>query len=104
MGERSIGPWAYALCAAIWVLAASPAAAAPASAEPLCDWLSGIGLAAQAQGPDFPYRFRVTNLSDINAFALPGGKICITRGLLSRLGAGLSSSSFADLAIPGAAR
>jgi beta-barrel assembly-enhancing protease len=42
----------------------------------------GAKLAANAGGPQFPYRFRVVNASDINAFALPGGPIYINRGIL----------------------
>lgn len=34
---------------------------------------------------NLPYEFNVVNSSEINAFALPGGKISITRGLLVRL-------------------
>jgi predicted Zn-dependent protease len=33
----------------------------------------GQRLAQSAGGPQFQYRFRVVNASDINAFALPGG-------------------------------
>jgi beta-barrel assembly-enhancing protease len=42
----------------------------------------GAKLAAQAPGPRFNYRFRVANLSDVNAFALPGGYIYVHRGLI----------------------
>ncbi len=42
----------------------------------------GQRLAANAGGPDFQYQFRVVNLSDINAFALPGGFIFVNRGVL----------------------
>ena len=42
----------------------------------------GRRLAAVAPGPKFPYQFRVANLSDINAFALPGGFLYINRGLI----------------------
>ena len=42
----------------------------------------GRRLASVAPGPKFPYQFRVTNLSDINAFALPGGFMYINRGLI----------------------
>ena len=39
------------------------------------DYINTIGqrLARNAGGPQFQYRFRVVNSSDINAFALPGG-------------------------------
>ena len=42
----------------------------------------GQRLAANAGGPQFQYRFRVVNASDINAFALPGGYIYLNRGIL----------------------
>jgi Zn-dependent protease with chaperone function len=42
----------------------------------------GQRLAAAAPGPKFPYQFRVTNLSDVNAFALPGGFMYVNRGLI----------------------
>jgi Zn-dependent protease with chaperone function len=42
----------------------------------------GQRLAANAGGPQFQYRFRVINASDINAFALPGGYIYLNRGIL----------------------
>ena len=42
----------------------------------------GQRLAQNAGGPQFQYRFRVVNASDINAFALPGGYIYINRGII----------------------
>jgi predicted Zn-dependent protease len=42
----------------------------------------GQRLAAHSGGPNFQYRFRVVNQSDINAFALPGGYIYLNRGVL----------------------
>ena len=42
----------------------------------------GQRLAANAGGPQFQYRFRVVNASDINAFALPGGYIYLNRGII----------------------
>ena len=44
----------------------------------------GQRLAANAGGPQFQYRFRVVNSSDINAFALPGGFVYINRGVLEQ--------------------
>jgi Zn-dependent protease with chaperone function len=44
----------------------------------------GAKLAANAGGPQFPYRFKVVNSSDINAFALPGGPIYVNRGVLEQ--------------------
>ncbi|HYH05444.1 MAG TPA: M48 family metallopeptidase [Thermoanaerobaculia bacterium] len=42
----------------------------------------GQKLAVNAGGPNFQYRFRVVNASDINAFALPGGYIYLNRGII----------------------
>jgi len=54
----------------------------PASA--ITRHVDGLGarLAAQAPGTGFAYRFKVANLSEINAFALPGGFIYVNRGIL----------------------
>ena len=47
-------------------------------------YVNSIGqrLAANAGGPQFQYRFKVVNQSDINAFALPGGYIYLNRGII----------------------
>lgn len=45
----------------------------------------GQGLSKVSHRPALEYEFRVVNANYDNAFALPGGKICITRGLLSRM-------------------
>ncbi|HSB36164.1 MAG TPA: M48 family metallopeptidase, partial [Thermoanaerobaculia bacterium] len=45
----------------------------------------GAGLAAVSHRPQLPYEFTVVNANYLNAFALPGGKICVTRGLLSKM-------------------
>lgn len=45
----------------------------------------GASVAAVGHRPTLPYQFAAVNDPSVNAFALPGGKICITRGLLSRL-------------------
>jgi predicted Zn-dependent protease len=45
----------------------------------------GARLAAQAPGAKFNYQFKVVNLSDVNAFALPGGFIYVNRGLLDQV-------------------
>jgi len=42
----------------------------------------GKRLAAVAPGADYPYQFKVVNVSDINAFALPGGYMYVNRGLI----------------------
>ena len=39
-------------------------------------------LAEHAPGERFPYEFHVANLGDVNAFALPGGIVFVTRGTL----------------------
>lgn len=48
------------------------------------DYVGRIGarLEQVVPGPDFPYQFKVLNVSDINAFALPGGYMYINRGLI----------------------
>ncbi len=45
----------------------------------------GERIAAQSHRPDLIYRFAVLDSPDVNAFALPGGYIYITRGLLAYL-------------------
>ena len=52
----------------------------------------GRWLASQSERPDLPWRFGVMDASQVNAFAVPGGTIFITRGLLARI------SSEAELA------
>ena len=43
----------------------------------------GIELAARSERPDLPWTFRVLDDPLINAFALPGGFIYVTRGILA---------------------
>lgn len=47
-------------------------------------YVSGLGqqLAALSHLPDLPWRFYVVDSDVINAFALPGGHVFVTRGLL----------------------
>lgn len=45
----------------------------------------GAKLARYAPGFKYPYQFKVANLSDVNAFALPGGFIYVHRGLIERV-------------------
>ncbi len=47
----------------------------------------GKALAAKTEGenPSLPWTFTLLNTDDINAFALPGGKVFFTRGLAERL-------------------
>ena len=42
----------------------------------------GKRLAKASEFPDLPYEFTVINNGELNAWALPGGKIAINRGLL----------------------
>jgi predicted Zn-dependent protease len=51
-------------------------------------YVQGVGekLAAHSHRSNLIYRFTVVDTTDINAFALPGGYIYITRGLLAYLG------------------
>lgn len=43
----------------------------------------GKRLAAQSEYPDLPYTFTIANSPIVNAFALPGGPVTVTRGLLA---------------------
>ena len=45
----------------------------------------GMSLAARTDRPDLPWQFRVLRSEQVNAFALPGGFIYITAGLLRQL-------------------
>jgi predicted Zn-dependent protease len=43
----------------------------------------GLALAAQSEKPDLPWSFQVVDDPIVNAFALPGGFIFVTRGILA---------------------
>ena len=45
----------------------------------------GKGLAAQSERPDLPWSFKVVDDPTVNAFALPGGYIYVTRGIMAHL-------------------
>jgi predicted Zn-dependent protease len=45
-----------------------------------------LAMARTSHRPTLPWNFTILNSSEVNAFALPGGTVCITRGLLWRLG------------------
>jgi predicted Zn-dependent protease len=45
----------------------------------------GRWIASQSERPDLPWRFGVANASNVNAMAMPGGIILITRGLYDLL-------------------
>jgi predicted Zn-dependent protease len=53
----------------------------------LQEYVQGVGmrLAKASERPDLPWRFAVVDVPAVNAFALPGGYIYITRGLLAHL-------------------
>jgi predicted Zn-dependent protease len=45
----------------------------------------GKRLAASSERPDLPWTFRVLDTDVVNAFALPGGYVYVTRGLMAHL-------------------
>jgi predicted Zn-dependent protease len=47
----------------------------------------GTQIAAAGERPDLPWTFRVVDDPAVNAFAVPGGFIYVTRGLLAHVGA-----------------
>lgn len=51
-------------------------------------YVSGIGerIASVSHRPTLPWTFTIVDVPAVNAFALPGGYIYVTRGLLSHLG------------------
>lgn len=53
----------------------------------LQDYLQELGtrLARESERPDLPWTFRVLNDPVVNAFALPGGFVYVTRGLLAHM-------------------
>jgi predicted Zn-dependent protease len=62
--------------------------AAPLVTDPgLQRYVNHVGrwLAAQSERPDLPWQFGVLDHGNVNAFAVPGGTIFITRGLLERM-------------------
>jgi len=46
----------------------------------------GIRMARQSERPNLPWTFRVLDDPTVNAFALPGGYIYVTRGILTHFG------------------
>ncbi|MGE3166663.1 MAG: M48 family metalloprotease [Planctomycetota bacterium] len=63
----------------------------------LTQYLEGIvidKMARRSQRPNLPWKFTILNTSQINAFALPGGQVFVTRGLLARVE---SEAQFAHL-------
>jgi predicted Zn-dependent protease len=55
--------------------------------QELADYVEDLGLrlAANSERPNLPWTFRVLDDPTVNAFALPGGYIYVTRGILSYL-------------------
>ncbi|HBL27640.1 MAG TPA: peptidase M48, partial [Acidobacteria bacterium] len=51
-------------------------------------YVEGLGkkLAAESERPNLPWSFKVLDDPAVNAFALPGGYIYVTRGLLTHMG------------------
>jgi len=59
----------------------------PPQDSSLQSYVTSVGnrLAAVSHRPRVPWQFAVVNSSQVNAFALPGGKISITRGLITKM-------------------
>ncbi|MEM8783724.1 MAG: M48 family metallopeptidase [Planctomycetota bacterium] len=55
--------------------------------EQLLAYVRNLGqeLAAVSERPDLPWEFHVLDSAQINAFALPGGKVFMSRGLMERM-------------------
>ncbi len=53
----------------------------------ISQYVSDIGyrLAAESERPQLPWEFHVVDSQVINAFALPGGKVFVSRGLLAKM-------------------
>lgn len=45
----------------------------------------GMRMAARSERPNLPWEFNVVDSNEPNAYALPGGKLSITRGLISKM-------------------
>lgn len=48
-------------------------------------WRIGQGIASKTERPALPWDYKIVDDASVNAFALPGGFIFITRGLLSHM-------------------
>jgi predicted Zn-dependent protease len=69
-------------------MAARLLGAAPLVPDPkLQQYVNHVGrwLAAQTERPDLPWQFGVMDAPQLNAFAVPGGTIFVTRGLVARM-------------------
>ncbi len=60
---------------------------APYPDQKIQDYVAGIGkkLAADSERPEVPWQFHVVDDPTVNAFALPGGPIFITRGIMTHM-------------------
>ncbi len=70
-------------------LAAGFLGAAPLRQDPnLQRYVNRVGkwLAMHSERPDLPWTFGVVDTETVNAFAMPGGTVLITYGLVKRLG------------------
>ncbi|MDQ5873215.1 MAG: M48 family metalloprotease, partial [Acidobacteriota bacterium] len=45
----------------------------------------GMSMARASERPNLPWEFNVVDSNEPNAYALPGGKLSITRGLISKM-------------------
>jgi predicted Zn-dependent protease len=54
----------------------------------------GQRIAAVSERPDIPWSFEILNTSEVNAFALPGGPVYVTRGLIEE---GVSDAELAGV-------
>ena len=69
-------------------LAATLLGAAPLVNDPRMQrYVNNVGrwIASQSERPDLPWQFGVLDAPQLNAFAVPGGTVFITRGLLERM-------------------
>lgn len=69
-------------------MAARLLGAAPLVPDPaLQRYVNDVGrwLASQTERPDLPWHFGVMDAPQLNAFAVPGGTIFVTRGLVARM-------------------
>jgi predicted Zn-dependent protease len=69
-------------------MAARLLGAAPLTNDPaLQQYVNRVGrwLAAQTERPDLPWQFGVLETADVNAFAVPGGTIFVTHGLVAQM-------------------
>lgn len=59
----------------------------PVPSQSVCSYVTEMGgkLANVCERPDLPWEFTIVDSSVINAFALPGGKVFLSRGLADKL-------------------